>query len=323
MSSDYITHVSGDVSFKQKVSAGNVEDGFGLRETWGSDFGHRNEVGKLRSVLLKKPGKEIEGEVMENPGKWHWRGAMDPGKAREQHAKIVEAYEDNGVEVHFVGHEDERYACSIYVTDTMFMTPEGAILARPGLDTRRGEEVYIRQALARLNIPVVGMVHGAGLFEGATAMWVDPETIILGSSIRANGPGRQQVKEILRHMGVENFLKLQIPYRSIHIDGILSMVDVKKVLVDSDRLPFEVWKGLRDRGFTILEQTWPKERKNLAINTVALEPGKILMAAGNPNTKDLLEENGVETIELDISELLKGGGGIHCMTGLLKRDPID
>ena len=29
---------------------------------------------------------------------------------------------------------------------------------------------------------------------------------------------------------------------------------------------------------------------------------------------------GVETVEVDVSELIKAGGGIHCMTGFLKRE---
>ncbi|MFP4646225.1 MAG: dimethylarginine dimethylaminohydrolase family protein [Candidatus Acetothermia bacterium] len=321
MEERYITHLTGDTSFKQKVDLDETKHE--LSATWGSHFGHRNEVGKLKSVLLKKPGKEIAGEVMENPGKWHWRESMDPDLAREQHASLVQAYRDHGVEVNFVEHEDQNLACAIFVTDSLFMTPEGAILANFGLDTRKGEEIYVRRALAKMDVPVVGMVHGAGKFEGATAMWVDPETVIIGTSIRTNETGKNQVKEILSHMGVKTFLEQQIPYRSIHIDGIMSFVDRKKVLVDPDKLPYEIWKELTLRGFEMLEQEWPEERNNLAINTVALEPGRVLMAANNPRTKTLLEENGVETIEVDISEIIKGGGGIHCMTGLIKREPLD
>jgi arginine deiminase len=55
---------------------------------------------------------------------------------------------------------------------------------------------------------------------------------------------------------------------------------------------------------------------------VALEPGKILMVKGNPNTKKKIEDAGVEVIEVDLSEIKKGWGAIHCMSVFLKRDSI-
>ncbi len=55
----------------------------------------------------------------------------------------------------------------------MFMTPEGAIITRPGMATRRGEERYVAQALAKLGLPILRTIVGDGLFEGANAMWID------------------------------------------------------------------------------------------------------------------------------------------------------
>ncbi len=56
-----------------------------------------------------------------------------------------------------------------------------------------------------------------------------------------------------------------------------------------------------------------------AVNFVALGPRKILMAAGNPLTRKALEAEGVEVHVIDISEIQKGWGGLHCMTAFLKR----
>ena len=46
------------------------------------------------------------------------------------------------------------------------------------------------------------------------------------------------------------------------------------------------------------------------------------MPAGNPITAGKLRDAGVETIEVDISEIRKGGGALHCITAFLKRDSI-
>jgi arginine deiminase len=36
--------------------------------------------------------------------------------------------------------------------------------------------------------------------------------------------------------------------------------------------------------------------------------------------RERYEQAGVECVEVDVSELIKAGGGIHCMSGFLKRD---
>jgi N-dimethylarginine dimethylaminohydrolase len=61
-------------------------------------------------------------------------------------------------------------------------------------------------------------------------------------------------------------------------------------------------------------------KETLAINFVALEPGKIVMTKGNPRTQELLEESGINVITVDFDEILKGFGAIHCCTAFLKRD---
>ncbi len=46
-------------------------------------------------------------------------------------------------------------------------------------------------------------------------------------------------------------------------------------------------------------------KEGLAINYVAIEPGLIVMPAGNPRSQDLLEHNGIKVIPLDFDEILK------------------
>ena len=48
-------------------------------------------------------------------------------------------------------------------------------------------------------------------------------------------------------------------------------------------------------------------------------PGTVVMPAGNPRSQELLEKNGIKVIPVDISEILKGYGAIHCCTAFLKR----
>ena len=57
------------------------------------------------------------------------------------------------------------------------------------------------------------------------------------------------------------------------------------------------------------------------MNLITVEPRKVVMAAGAPVTKQRLDEEGVEVIEVEYDEVIKYGGGIRCTTMQLVRDP--
>ncbi|MGB9867424.1 MAG: dimethylarginine dimethylaminohydrolase family protein [Bacillota bacterium] len=291
-----------------------------MPELWG-DWYCDSEVGKLRAVLMHRPGPEIDN--MKDPAPYRFKALMDPEKARAQHDALAEIYRQHGVKVYYVEQTRLDRPNAIFMRDLMFMTPEGAIIGRPAMASRRGEERYVAEALAKLGVPIIKTVNGDGIFEGACAMWVDRETVILGTGSRCNQSGAAQVESELRNIGVKYVIKFQIPYGHAHIDGLMNIADRKTAIVFPWQVPYDVCKALLDRGFTILEATDIREVKlTFGVNFVALEPGKVVMPAGNKNCKAVLESAGISVIEVDISELMKGWGAVHCMTAFLKRDPI-
>jgi len=289
-------------------------------EFWDGDWGCDSEVGKLQTVLLRRPGKEIEG--ITDPEDCRWLEIMDAKIARDQHDALAELFRSEGVVVHYVEKMREDKPNAMFMRDNVLMTPQGAIVGRQAMACRRGEERYAAEALARLGVPIIRTIAGRGVFETACCLWVDAESVIIGTGNRANEEGAQQIEQTLRSMGVEHFLHLPIPYGYAHIDSIISFLDKKTAVFDPARLPWDVWTTLNNRGFKLFEAPSPHETKALALNFVALAPGKILMAAGYPETKEYLQSWGIAVIEVEITELRKGWGSLHCMTAILKREPI-
>lgn len=289
-------------------------------EYWGGDWGCDSEVGRLRAVLLRRPGKEIED--IANPEECRWLNIMDVNTAREQHDALAEFYRSQGIEVHYVEKMRDDRPNALFMRDNVLMTPQGAIVGRQAMACRRGEERFAAEALARLGVPIVRTISGKGIFETACCLWVDAGTVIIGTGNRANKEGAQQVEQVLGSMGVEDFLHLPIPYGYAHIDSIISFVEKKTALFDPARLPWDVWTALKNRGFRLFEAPSPQETRNLALNFVTLAPGNILMAAGFPETKEFLQSRGIAVHEVEISELRKGWGSLHCMTAVLRRDFI-
>jgi len=283
---------------------------------WG-DWGVYSEVEKLKSCLMRRPGKEIENfdakavRFTDEP--------LDVELMRKQHDNVAETYRNFGAKVYYVDDQREDRPNAVYCRDLMFMTPEGAIITRPGMATRRGEERYIAQALGKLGVPIVRTINGEGIFEGANAMWVDRQTCVLSTGIRCNKSGYEQVAEELRRQGVTEIIPMQLPYSNIHIDGILNAASNDIVLSHVSQVPYDVLDALKRKGYKVLEIPSQTEARALSCNFVALEPGYILMAEGTPRTQELLENNGIKITAIDVSEILKGRGALHCITACLKR----
>ncbi len=280
-----------------------------------------SEVGKLRAVLLRRPGKEID--LMTDAAKYRFKELMDPDKARAQQDALADIYKQHGVKVHYVEEAREDRPNSLFLRDLVLMTPEGAIIGRPAMEVRRGEERFVAKKLAELGVPIIKTINGEGIFECACALWVDRRSIVIGTGARANKAGADQVKAELRNIGVENIIEFQIPYGHAHLDGLMNFADKKTVFLFPWQVPYDVCAALMDLGFKIVEaQDVAEVKGTFGVNFVALEPGKVVMPKGNPNCKTALEDAGVSVVEVDVSEIIKGWGAIHCMTAFIKRDPV-
>ncbi|HIV79583.1 MAG TPA: amidinotransferase [Candidatus Avanaerovorax faecigallinarum] len=287
-----------------------------MNEYWG-DFGVCSEVDTLKAVLMRRPGKEIEDfnarevRFSDEP--------VDVDLMRRQHDEVADIYREFGVKVFYVENQREDRPNAVYCRDLVFMTPEGAILARPGMAARRGEERYVAEALAKIGVPILRTISGNGMFEGANAMWVDRHTCVVSTGVRCNRSGFEQVKYELERMGVEVW-HMQQPYSNIHIDGLMNTASNDVVMVHASQVPYDILDMMKKKGYKILEAPSQTEvRETFACNFVALEPGYILMPEGNPRTQELLEKNGIKVRTVNISEIIKGKGALHCITAYLKR----
>jgi len=288
---------------------------------WG-DWGCNSEIGRLRAVLLHRPGPEIEN--IPDPAAVLFADRMDPIKAREQHDAMAEIYRQNGVQVYYAEEMPQNEPNGMFCRDLVAMTPEGAIVARPGTSVRRGEARYAAKALANLGVPIVRTITGTGTFECADLMWANRDLAFIGNSRRSNLEGGRQVKFELERMGVGDIVNIQVAWSEAHFDGMMAILDRDLAIVYSSQIVYPAVEALRRHGFRILEVTSEDEVRNgMALNFVALEPGRIVAPKGNnTSTLKLMQSAGVEVIQVDLSELMKGAGSIHCMTAFLKRDDL-
>ena len=78
-------------------------------------------------------------------------------------------------------------------------------------------------------------------------------------------------------------------------------------VVDPRCLKSSFLSYLRRKKIELVEVS-PEEADDSACNTLVLEPGVVVLPAGNPKTAKALRERQVEVIEVDMSEFVKTGG---------------
>lgn len=291
------------------------------QETVWSSFGVSSECGRLRAVVMRRPGPEIE--TVTDARAALWNEMPDPVRAREQHDALAEIYRSYGVQVSYVADTSGVRPNLYFMRDTFAMTPEGAVLARPASGNRAGEERIAAWTLASLGVPIVLSVHGHGTFEGADLMIVNDDLAFVAQGRRTNAAGATQVEHLLKEIGWPEVVRVPLPSDCLHLDCILSLPDRRLALLDAVKVPLVIGETLRRHGFRLLELPDREEViSRMSVNLVALEPGVVVMPARNPATRKLLEAAGVTCLEIEISELMKGGGAVHCMTGVIQRDGL-
>lgn len=287
-----------------------------MGQLWG-DWGQASEWAPLAAVLLHCPGPEVEGlaqvdtALMLEP--------LNPAAMREEHRALQQAYRDAGVEVFLLAPPDEVPPNTLFCRDLFFMTPEGAILARPASSVRAGEERIMARRLAELGVPILLSVGGHGTFEGADALWVDHDTVLLATGLRTNEAGAQQVEGLLKRMGV-TVSRVDLPYGTMHLLGTLNIAGPDLAVAWPGRTPHRAVDLLRQKGYRVLLLPDEQEaREGMALNFVTLAPYRILMPAGCPHTHAVYAGAGITCQEVEIGELRRAAGGMGCLSGILRR----
>jgi len=295
---------------------------------------HRQEIGSLwtasgidsewavlRTILLHCPGEELEASSFD-PNAVQMLDPVDLTKARDQHEAIAETYREQGITVHYVEPEGLPSPNQMFCADLLFLTPEGAIVARPASTVRAGEERQVARRLADIGVPIVRTLRDNATFEGADAMWIDPTLVMIGKGLRTNAEAAYQVGNALNEMDVETIV-VDLPYGTMHFMGLLRIVDRDMAVCWWRRTPFATVRALQTRGMEIV---WLPEGDDMdlgrAFNFVTLGPRKVLMVAGYQEVEKVLEDAGIECVTLDCSELVKAAGAIGCLTGIIEREIV-
>ena len=274
----------------------------------------KDGTSRLKKVLVSRPQFLKPAPINEIAKKWK-DTVMDVPTMLREHELFVGAYKKAGVEVEFLEPDEER-PNSVFARDFGGCVKEGYIMGRFKLDMRYKEHIDYKKRMEELGIPMIGEVK-EGLFEGGDFMFMNEHWVAVGMADRTNEAGLGEIKKILEPLGYE-VTGVSLKKEYLHLDMCFNLVDDHLAVSYRQGLPEEFRELLAKRNIEIIDV--PEEAIYLhGCNLQALGEHRVLSLKQNECVNEKLAAKGMEVIELDITEILKAGGGPHCMTFPLLR----
>ena len=275
----------------------------------------KNGTGILKKVLVSRPSYLKPAPINEIAKKWK-DTTMDIELMEKEHKILTDTYKAEGVEVEYLEADSDR-PNSVFSRDFGGCVKEGYILGKFKLDMRYKEHVDYEKRMEELGIPCIAKVE-KGLFEGGDFMFMNEKLIAIGMADRSNKEGVEEIKKILEPLGYE-IVPVFLNPAYLHLDMCFNLVDDHLAVTYAEGLPKNFRKLLKDLDIDLIEV----EEKDIFLhgcNLQALGDNRVLSLSRNIEVNKKLEDHGMKVIKLPITEILKAGGGPHCMTFPLIRE---
>lgn len=282
-----------------------------------------SETGRLRTVImcLANPWRtplstlrQIDVAGVHQMVRNRWRPyAVE--QVREQQQALIELLRGRGAEVLLADnlHQISQH----YTRDIGFAIDDTFVVARPRRPYRQAEVPGIRRYLRRMS----RVAHlDDGSIEGGDVMLTDGHVLVgLGeetdeAAVRAlahrlaeDGNPRRVVPLRFRHRGV------------VHLDTKVNVVGDHLALVHRPSFAPDSLRWLEDH-FDLIDVT-DEEVANTEVNTIAVEPGVVVVQARSGRIADELARRGITPLLLDYSAVTRLPGSFRCTTLPVRRDP--
>ena len=183
-----------------------------------------------------------------------------------------------------------------------------------------------------LKIPMLMKSKAPATLEGGDMIFLDEDTLLLGVGNRTSKKGLEQLIKTVTRSGLRRLVSVPLPPSVLHLDGTMMVLDRDLAVVHSRSLAgtasiledgrptrrLGFLQFLRASGMSLIEVT-DYERQRRATNVIAIGPRRAVAYGGNARVKRELASNGVDLIEIEEAELIRGFGGPRCMTLPIQR----
>jgi len=224
---------------------------------------------------------------------------IDVKLAKRQHAEYCNALRKLGLKLIWV-KGDNALPDSCFVEDTAVIFEDKAVICNMKVESRANEVVEVARVLEKLKD--IHCIKPPATIDGGDVLRIE-NRVFVGLSTRTNLNAVNQLGRILEKTKLKIFpVKVQ---NVLHLKSACTYLGNHCVILSRRHFNTDI---LRDYKRIVALKGEEYSADCLTVN------GTVLMAAGYPRTKKLVENQGFPVKELDVSEFRKGGGALTCLS---------
>ena len=278
---DQVNLIEGDMLYARRVRRGSMPD---------HSF-------RFTHAITRRPASSIARGLRAVD-----TGAPELARMLSDHADYIVALRATGATVIELAALPD-FPDSVFVEDTALCLPQAAVILRPGAPSRLGEAAQIAPHLTAVYREVHQITDPESFVEGGDILTTETE-VLVGRSARTNARGIAGLARIVERLGYR-LREVLTPPGVLHFKTDCSLLDAETVLA-TERLAAS---GCFSNSRVLLVA--PGEEA--AANAIRFND-LVLLPAGFPRTRDMLDRAGYQIREIGNSECAKLDGGMSCMS---------
>lgn len=246
-------------------------------------------------AIVRPPSRSFRKCISSHPR----RNELDLKLALEQHENYCTTLSELGLEVIKLPPDDD-FPDSCFVEDTIVLHGNRAVIARPAIKSRRGEEISIENVMREYK--QTKRVQSPGTIEGGDVIHLD-DKLISGLTQRTNLEGVTQTGNWLK-IPIETIRDLNI----VHLKSYVTYLGDDTIVTTKRFVNHPI---LADYTKIVIP-----DPEAYAANTLSYN-GSVLIPKGHIESIQLLKDAGFDVLPHDVSEFEKCEGALTCLSILI------
>ena len=250
---------------------------------------------------------------------WMKPGSVDTKKAMTQWENLIKVYQETGIEVETIEQDKSQ-------PDMPFSADQGLVINpsndKPTINLsnfkhkeRQGETKFYKKWFEKNGYKVEALPKEIK-FEGGGELLPWKGKFFIGQGFRNSSKASKYIHE---KFGVEFIPLTLINEKYYHLDTCMFILNPNTIFYYPEAFDGKSIEIIK-KSFENIVEFSENEVESFAANSV-VSGRNVFMQTGSKKFKETVESFGYTAFEVDISEFMKSGGGIHCLTFELQRLP--